>query len=236
MRVSSATPTIVLAPQRTAGLNTEATSRLQNLTETVSDTTGAYSVKDKAEAMSQLNEIRSKWIGDFTTPEAQLAEKAMTESAFAKNIEQVDHKYGQFLKSRYADTNKSTIPSIETQANLDYFESLSADDQYAFSTSHGSLSPDEFRTNLQIQKQLFKIVEDAEAKGTHDSRFPSATKDPKVSMALKLLESMKSGRDEMLAWTERSKAFLNQRSPVVDKVDLSPAAQAYLKDGLKSPG
>jgi hypothetical protein len=201
------------------------------LAETILDASGKYSLAEQTQALSQLNEIvrHSPGFRYDDTPEGQHIFKAQAESRVALRNVEISKSYSKLLAAYPSDPGFKQSEGAKFM--LDAINSFSPEDQAILATDQSpGLTVDQWKASITAQGELNLILEKAEAKGAFDPRKPEAAKDPKVAMAFKILESLLKEKESPKTWLERATAFLKQRDAVEDRVDLSPAAQAYIKD------
>jgi hypothetical protein len=231
MRIQPLNSNPSIATSRTAVVNDQTGSTAFSLAETILDSSGKYPLEDQIRAYSQLIEITGQPNFRYDeTPEKQLIFKAQAESIIAKRSESI---HNVFSKRLIDYTSKTDFKQSEgAKFMLDTINSFPPEEQAILAAGQSpGLTVDQWKASIAAQGELNLILEKAEAKGTFDPRKPEAAKDPKVAMAFKILESLLKEKESPKTWLERATAFLKQRDPVEDRVDLSPAAQAYLQDG-----
>jgi hypothetical protein len=230
VQVKSLTTTMPSVPPRTVDTNSRAGSIAFSLAETILDSSGKYSLAEQTQALSQLNEIAGHSSFRYeNTPEGQQVFKARAESPIALRSVEINKSYSKML---FDFTSKTDFKQSEgARFMLDTINSFPPEEQAIIAADQSpGLTVDQWKASIAAQGALNLILEKAEAKGAFDPRKPEAAKDPKVAMAFKILESLLKEKESPKTWLERATAFLKQRDTVEDKVDLSPAAQAYMKD------
>jgi hypothetical protein len=226
----------IQAPSQRAGNATA--DQLTSFAQIINDE--QRSVQEKTSAYAALTAIRQKWTGDFTTPEAQLADKALTESGFAKQTFAARKKLDDVFKHYHeANLEVKTLSSDVFAFQLRNIESFSADEQDMIAASGGYASAEDWKDQLKAQIGLSKIEEEGIAKNQYDPFKPDQPiKDPRLAMAVSLLKTQKTMNqtaEANKAWTQKAITFLeaqglwNKRDPVKDRVDLSAAAKSYMK-------
>lgn len=220
-------------------------NRLADIARILADESGAFSMKDKANAMRVKREINfSGQIFDYSLEDRKAYVEAWRNSDYRQKHQEIVEKYGAALdRAMPSGPNASTSQKI--QASIDALNSLTPEERALVPNFDGRLE------HATAERGLFQTLEAREQAGAYKPGTPlEDVTDPEAKMALELLEAVneaykstyymgtpenssavRSALDRVKEFTGDGSAGGSSSGRWQDTVTLSPEAQRIMGAG-----